>query len=399
MKSVFNVFWRFFVLGWFSFGGPTAHIGYFRNTFVQKLRWVDDNTYAQIIALSQFLPGPGSSQVGFALGYRQAGVFGGFAAFLGFTLPSFLLMLGLAVFSQQLGGDSLMQGVIKGLTLLAVVVVADAVSGMFKSFCQNSVSVGIAIIAAAGLWLFPMLMTQLVLLAAAAVFGVTVLGGDKTLQASKLKVSEAINWKAFLLFLLLFVGLPLLLLGTSQDLPQLQLFADFYQAGSLVFGGGHVVLPLLEKLLEGDISTDQFLLGYSAAQGVPGPMFSIASFLGAEVSSQPDGSLWPMVVGALIATAGIFLPGFLLIMSFQGMWESLSAKPRFQGMVKALNATVVGLLIAALYQPVFTHAVSSSMDMAFVAIGFFCLRYLKLPIVLIVLVFAGLGVGIQEGHL
>ena len=400
MNVILEVFWRFLVLGCFSFGGPAAHLGYFRNTFVEKLKWVDDTQYGQMIALSQFLPGPGSSQVGFSIGYHRAGLLGALAAFLGFTLPSFLLMFALAFFSQSLSEFSFLEGIIHGLKLLAVVVVVDAISGMFRSFCTSTVTIGIAVLSAVSLWFFPFVLTQLFLLALAAMFGLMMLGDKNSLQASKSSSSLTqrlrMNYFTLSLFILLLVGTPILLESGIIGSQSLVLFSEFYQAGSFVFGGGHVVLPLLERLLGDAISTDMFLLGYSAAQGVPGPMFSLATFLGAELLGSGESSVMLSFWGALIATIAIFLPGFLLILSFQNIWAQLSSQIRFQGMIKAINACVVGLLIAALYQPVFFHAVGRAEDMACVLIGLFLLRYLKVPIVFMVIGFALLGFGVSE---
>ena len=378
--SVFRaveVFYQFFALGLVSFGGPAAHIGYFRNTFVEKLKWIDDLAYAKLIALSQFLPGPGSSQLGFAIGIRQAGLLGGVAAFIGFTLPSFFLLYFLAIAQFDNSPDSVFAGIVQGLKLLAVVVVADASYNMFKSFCKETKAVAIAAFTAAALLIFPGLISQIFVLILAAVVGVLFV------QAKPSSVSEGrVSFLPLILFLCLLLGLPFLV-GYSD---WLQLANDFFFSGSLVFGGGHVVLPLLQQTLGDEVAADRFLLGYAAAQGVPGPMFTLSAFLGAELA--PGSPL----LGALVATVAIFLPGFLLVLGLQNAWEGLSSKPRVAGAVWGVNAAVVGLLISALYQPVFISAVDSSLAMAAVILGLFALRSLKLPIVLMVALFAAFGV-------
>ena len=376
MYKVWEVFWRFLALGCVSFGGPAAHMGYFRKAFVQNLRWMDEQSYARLIALSQFLPGPGSSQVGFAVGLHRAGLFGGLAAFLAFTSPSFLLLYFLASANSSLSGGCFAD-VGHGLKLLAVVVVADATLGMFYSFCKERLAAGLAVLTAAVLLLLPGLLSQMGVLAAAAVIGAF---QDKP-AATASATPGHFKWLPLAVFLVLFAGLPLLA-ATSQ---WAGIFSSFYQAGSLVFGGGHVVLPLLQQTTGEAVSTDRFLLGYAAAQAVPGPMFSLAAFLGAELSPTHKFS------GALIATAGIFLPGFLLVLGLRGAWESLASRAKVAGAARGINAAVVGLLLAALYRPVFISAVATPMEMALVILGFFALRSLRLPVVILVLGFGVLG--------
>lgn len=377
MSQIFEVFWRFLALGCISFGGPAAHIGYFQTYFVQKLKWIDEASYARLISLSQFLPGPGSSQIGFAIGMNRAGLLGGIAAFVGFTTPSFLLLYFLATTNTFNDPNNAFAGVVYGLKLLAVIVVADAIITMMKAFCKESLSIGIAVFSAATLLFFPSLWIQLIVLSSAALIG-TFYGKPISIKTTPHRRPILIP---LILFLLLFLGLPIV----ASSSHWLELFSGFYQAGSLVFGGGHVVLPLLQQIIGESISTDRFLLGYAAAQAVPGPMFSMAAFLGAELT--PDNFL----LGALLATAGIFLPGFLLIISLQSAWESLAAKPKVAGASWGINAAVVGLLISAFYQPVFTSAVSTATEMALVLIGFFALRIVKVPVVFLVISFGIIG--------
>ncbi|QGS58795.1 chromate efflux transporter [Shewanella algae] len=375
---MWQIFVRFFSLGLVSFGGPAAHIGYFRKTFVEELGWLDDKDYASLVALSQFLPGPGSSQVGFAIGYRRGALPGAILAFIGFTLPSFLLMFLLAVSSYQYLSSDLFQGVIAGLKLLAVVVVADAAWGMFKQFCRSHITQMLALLSTVILLLWPGNLTQLLLLLAGAIVGLYWLNREAPAPAKP--GSTQLNWSALLIFLFL-----LLLTGPLLAHPLAELFKQFYQTGAMVFGGGHVVLPLLESQLANSIDHDRFLTGYALAQAVPGPMFSLAAYLGAE--------LWPQnaLIGALVATLGIFLPGFLLLLAVIRGWQGIAERPKMAAMVMGINATVVGLLASALYQPVFTSAVARPVDMAMVLAGFMLLKLWRLPLVFLVLGFAAMG--------
>lgn len=375
-----QVFWRFLMLGCVSFGGPAAHIGYFRQAFVERLQWVDEAHFARLLALCQFLPGPGSSQLGFAIGYQRAGLPGALAAFLGFSLPSFLLMYALARWGAAANGP--LGGAVHGLKLLAVVVVADACWKMYGSFCRGRVAAGIALLAAAILLALSGPWRQYAVLVAAAVAGALLL------RPARVEAGAApgrLHGWPLALFALLFLGLPLLAAGS----PWLGLFNDFYQAGSLVFGGGHVVLPLLQESIGASLSQETFLLGYATAQAVPGPMFSLSVFLGAELAPSAP------AVGALVAVAGIFLPGFLLVLGLQGRWEALAGRPAVAGAVAGINAAVVGLLLSALYQPVFVTAVGDAADMALVALGMFALAVLRLPVAWLVAAFALAGVAGQ----
>ncbi|MCG6274943.1 chromate efflux transporter [Vibrio vulnificus] len=368
-----QIFKTFFWLGWISFGGPAAHIGYFRHTFVEKLKWISDEEYAQLVALSQFLPGPGSSQVGFGLGYKKGGLAGACAAFLGFTLPSVVIMLLLALVSSQVTDTALFQNVVHGLKLLAVVVVADAAWGMYKNFCKTPLTVGISVATAVALLVFSGIATQMVVLIIAALIGVIALKGEN-------KATEH-SFKPSLTPLLTFAALLLLLplLATAQ--PMVQLFNEFYQAGSLVFGGGHVVLPLLQNIVGEQISQDAFLTGYAAAQAVPGPMFTFATYIGYVLHPSSP------ILGSVVATLAVFLPGFLLMLGVLKNWQLLAANPRVSGALQGVNASVVGLLVAALYQPVFTSAVSSGLDVGLILIGFYLQKQIKVPILALVLFF------------
>lgn len=370
-KIVGQVFIQFLWLGCISFGGPAAHIGYFQRTFVQRLGWLTQAEFARLLALCQLLPGPASSQLGFAIGRHRAGLGGALSAFVGFTLPSFLLLLAAAIGIGQLGSNLWLDAALHGLKLLALIVVADAVLTMSRQFCATGMTQGIMVVTAAALWWQPGLLTQLLMLAGAALICARSQSGAGSRPASAELPSAASSqphWPTLLMFGILFIGLPLL--GS----PLGQLVADFYRAGSLVFGGGHVVLPLLQESVGHTLNEQQFLTGYSLAQLVPGPMFTLATYLGAQL--QPE---MPMI-GALLATLALFAPGFLLLWAVGPCWQQWLARPRLAGAVTGINAAVVGLLLAALYQPVWQSAVLAPTDLALAAIGFYLLRVVKLPI-------------------
>ncbi|MGI3174746.1 chromate efflux transporter [Aeromonas veronii] len=366
-----QVFIQFLWLGCISFGGPAAHIGYFQRTFVQRLGWLTQAEFARLLALCQLLPGPASSQLGFAIGRHRAGLGGALSAFLGFTLPSFLLLLAAAIGIGQLGSNLWLDAALHGLKLLALIVVADAVLTMSRQFCATGMTQGIMVVTAAALWWQPGLLIQLLMLAGAALICARSQRGAGSVPASAELPSAASSqphWPTLLLFGILFIGLPLLASPIGQ------LAADFYRAGSLVFGGGHVVLPLLQESVGYTLNEQQFLTGYSLAQLVPGPMFTLATYLGAQL--QPEMPL----LGALSATLALFAPGFLLLWAVGPCWQQWLARPRLAGAVTGINAAVVGLLLAALYQPVWQSAVLAPTDLALAAIGFYLLRVLKLPV-------------------
>ncbi|RBM40076.1 chromate efflux transporter [Vibrio tarriae] len=362
-----TIFKTFFALGWVSFGGPAAHIGYFRHTFVEKLGWLSEQEYAQFVALSQFLPGPGSSQVGFAIGYQRGGLAGAWAAFLGFTLPSVLIMLLLAGLSSHLLDTPLFDQVIHGLKLLAIIVVADACLTMYRNFCQQRLTAALCVLTAVAITLAPGLLTQFAVLLLAALVGQARLAPQPSSSLEAFRPS----WLSLLLFVSLLLGLPLL----ASSSPLVELFGHFFQAGSLVFGGGHVVLPLLQNALGDSLATDQFLTGYAAAQAVPGPMFTLATYLGYVLTPEMP------VVGALIATLAVFLPGFLLLLGVLKNWSALAQRPKVAGAMQGVNACVVGLLLAALYQPVWISTVHAPLDWAALLVGFFLFKVLRLPLI------------------
>lgn len=379
MKTIFEIFHRFFILGLVSFGGPMAHLGYFRNTFVEKLKWLDEASYAKLVALSQFLPGPSSSQVGFSIGLKKGGLLGGLTAFIAFTFPSFFILYLLAAFNISGSGNTLIMGIVEGLKLFAVVIVADAALGMFKSFCIDRVTKTILVVSTIILLLFSSVFIQIVVLIAAAALGSVFINKkpeDKKVETKKIK------FLPFIIFLGLLLILPFIALSNET----VKVFSAFYEAGSLVFGGGHVVLPLLEQSV-GDMTTkESFLLGYSLAQAVPGPMFTIASYLGADIFSDSP------FFGALIATLAIFLPGFLLILAFWESFETYTQKAKVLNAIAGVNAAVVGLLVAVLINTVFPSGVDSLLDLAFVAVGLFILRRFKISILYLIAIFMIIGI-------
>ena len=370
MKNAVSLFTQFLILGLTSFGGPAAHLGYFRTVFVDQKKWLSESEYSQLIALSQFLPGPGSSQVGFAIGLKRMGILGGVLAFIGFTLPSFIVMVALASGLTQLTGNAYLDSFIHVFKLLAVIVVLDAVLTMGKNFCASNTTKTIAVFTCCAIWVIPMPFVQIGCIALAGLYGTWRLQSDTATSneqptAFKISLSSCVFVGVFIVCL--FNLLPL---GT--------LFTETFVAGSLVFGGGHVVLPLLQDHFAGSIGQESFITGYAAAQAIPGPMFAFASYLGALSHDNA-------ILGALIATLGIFLPGFLLLLAFQKSWSQLANKPKISGLICGINASVVGLLAATLYTPIFVSSVLQPADMVIAALGFLLLRFIKLPIIHIIL--------------
>ena len=370
--EVFGVFLR---LGLTSFGGPVAHLGYFRNEFVTRRGWLTERAYADLVALCQFLPGPASSQVGMAIGLLRGGYVGAVAAWLGFTLPSALLLAAFGLGLAQ-GADGVPAGVLHGLKLVAVAVVAQAVWGMARLFCIRAWQRALAVVAAVVLLLQPAVGMQLAVLGVAGLLGLwiahTPVAGqhDKTVYPVKPRTGMAL----LLLFLILLLGLP----WAAQVWPQaaLEVFGVFYRVGALVFGGGHVVLPLLqaEVVPRGWVSLDTFMAGYGAAQAVPGPLFTFAAFLGAALPGPLGG-----VTGALLALVAIFLPSFLLVVGALPLWEQLRQSQRVQAALAGINAAVVGLLLAALIQPVATSALTSLADLGVVLLALVALMRWRFP--------------------
>lgn len=367
--SAARVFLVFLRLGLTSFGGPIAHIGYFRDTFVARLGWLDDARFSQLLAICQLLPGPASSQMGFAIGLDRAGWRGAAAAFAGFTLPSALLMLALAGAAPLLAGEG-GQAVLQGLKLVAVVVVATAVLAMARSQLRGVPHVFVALAATALLLATGAASTQLLAVALGALAGAALLPAVAAPAApAARRVGVRTGWLAGAVFsalLLAALALTPERVAAGEATPTL-LAAAFYRAGALVFGGGHVVLPLLDAALvaPGWLSPDAFLAGYGGAQALPGPMFALAAFLGAEVATGA-----PPWWGAALALAAIFLPGMLLLVAALPLWHRVAHRPRFGAALAGVNAAVVGLLAAALYDPVWRTAVTDWRHVAIVAAGF-----------------------------
>jgi chromate transporter len=351
--EVFAIFLR---LGLMSFGGPVAHLAYFREEFVARRRWLDEEAYAGLVSLCQFLPGPASSQVGIALGYLRAGLPGSLMAWVGFTLPSALLMTVFALGLLRFGvGEA---GWLAGLKIFAVAIVAQAVWGMARSLCPDAARRALAIAVAGTLLIAPWPQTQLVAMLLAGAAGALWLRSTAAGMPSALRVPvpRGLAIAALMSFALLLIGLPLLAHAVQFDV--LELYSVFYRAGALVFGGGHVVLPLLQVQVvpAGWISNDAFLAGYAAAQVVPGPLFTFAAFLGAAIPL-PGGA-----TGALVALLGIFTPAFLLVLGALPLWQGALQRPSLRAAVSGVNAGVVGVLLAALITPVAASSLGSLVD-------------------------------------
>lgn len=389
----------FLKLGLTCFGGPIAHIGYFRREFVERRRWLDDETFTDLVGLCQFLPGPASSQAGFSVGLLRAGWPGGLAAWCGFTLPSVLLLLAFAAVAPDLGGP-VGASVIHGLKLVAVAVVAQAVWDMARRLCPDRRRAAIALVAIALLGVLTTVYAQLIVIALGAVLGLVFCRTSPSASAvsaqqyaDQFRVSRTAGAVALTLFCVLLFGLPALTgFGAGHAV---SVFDAFYRSGALVFGGGHVVLPLLQQqtVATGWITSNDFLAGYGAAQAVPGPLFTFAAFLGWMMPGVPNH--WS---GALLAIAGIFLPGLLLVLSALPYWQAMRARPSMTALLSGVNAAVVGLLATALYSPVWTSAVSSGTDFAIASIGFFLLARWKIPPLAVVVLCALAGMAEAVMH-
>lgn len=385
--TVFEVFLAFLKLGLTSFGGPVAHLGYFRAEFVERRKWLDDKSYADLVALCQFLPGPASSQVGIALGLGRAGWLGAMAAWLGFTLPSAIALILFAASVTRWASLS-QSGAVHGLKVAAVAVVAQAVWGMSKSLCPDRLRAGVAIAAALAVLTVPSAAGQIAAIVVGGVVGrwMLRLGPIPAAQHRHYGVSKVTGAALLALFFVLLALLPIV--AAAVHSPALSVIASFYQSGALVFGGGHVVLPLLQTgvVPTGLVSNDVFLAGYGAAQAVPGPLFTFAAYLGA-VMQGPFGG-WTGGVALLLA---IFLPALLLVVGALPYWEALRQRDGIQRAMAGANAAVVGVLGAALYDPVWTSAIHSKADFGLALAAFGLLVYVRLSPVLVVLLCAAAG--------
>jgi chromate transporter len=383
-RPLSEIFLAFLRLGLTSFGGPIAHLGYFREEFVARRKWVGERAYADLVALCQFLPGPASSQVGIGIGLAKGGLPGAVAAWIGFTAPSALalILFGLGVASY---GEILNAGVLHGLKVVAVAVVAQAVWGMARGLCPDAPRATMAVIAAIIALAWPTALGQIAVIAVGALAGLAFLRAppDGHHVALGIHVSRPLAVGALVLFFVLLAGLPAL--ATAFPSHALALVDAFYRTGSLVFGGGHVVLPLIqsEVVPPGWVTNDEFLAGYGAAQAVPGPLFTFAAYLGTVMGPAPNGWL-----GGAICLVAIFAPSFLLVVGALPFWDDLRRYARMQSALRGINAAVVGLLLAALYDPVWTSAIRGHADFGLALAAFALLQFWKVPPWLVVLLSA-----------
>ncbi|WNR45305.1 chromate transporter [Paenibacillus roseipurpureus] len=370
LTSTLEVLWVSLKLGLTSFGGPVAHLGYFHDEYVRRKKWLDERSFADLVALCQFLPGPASSQVGIGIGTIRAGLLGGFIAWLGFTLPSVIALVLLALVLKGFNIGNV--GWIHGLKIVAVAIVAQAILGMGQKLTPDRKRVTIAIVSTTITLIWQTTIAQIVLISLAAFIGL-LLYQEKTevgRTSLQIPVSRTIGLICLVLFFAILVGLPILKGITTQH--WLALFDSFYRSGSLVFGGGQVVLPLLEREMipTGWVSRENFLTGYGATQAVPGPLFTFASYLGAINGG---------ILGAVIATFAIFLPAYLLVIGTLPFWNVLRSNPKVQSTLTGINAAVVGILLASFYNPIWTSAILNPADFALAAILFILLVFWKLP--------------------
>jgi chromate transporter len=387
--SVAEVFAAFLKLGLTSFGGPIAHLGYFRNEFVERRKWLDEASYADLVALCQFLPGPASSQVGFSLGImRGNGLVGGLAAWFAFTMPSALVLFAFAMGAAGFTGP-VAEGFLHGLKLVAVAVVAQAIWGMSRTLTPDHTRAGIALAAIAIVVVFTGSFGQIAAIALGACAGLWLCRGEVAPVSGHLNfpVSRRAGSIALALFAALLLILPIVVPATASQ--PLALFNAFYRSGALVFGGGHVVLPLLqaEVVTPGWVSNEVFLAGYGLAQALPGPLSTFAAYLGAVTGPAPNG-----LAGAVIALVALLLPGMLLVYGMLPFWDALRTRPTAQAAMRGTNAAVVGILGAALYNPVFVSAVLTPRDFALALAGFLLLTVWRLPPWVVVVLLAGAGV-------
>jgi len=380
---------RIFVkLGFTCFGGPIAHIGYFRDEFVVRRKWIDEHAFADLVGLCQFLPGPASSQVGFSIGLMRAGYLGALAAWTGFTLPSAAALVLFAYGSGALRGP-VGSGLLHGLKLTAVAIVAQAVFGMARTLCPDRERASIAVVAALILLFSTSSVAQIGAIVLGGLAGLWLCRGQAPAPSGHvtMPVSRVAGLTCLACFFILLAGLPVLrgLTGSSA----LALFDAFYRSGALVFGGGHVVLPLLREafVAPGWLSDDAFLAGYGAAQAVPGPLFTFAAYLGTVVAPEPHG-----LAGAALGLVGIFLPGMLVLLGSLPFWESLRKRASAQAVMRGVNAAVVGVLGAALYNPVWTTSVKTGGDFGIALVGFLLLTAWRAPPLIVVAISALGGV-------
>ncbi|MET2011143.1 chromate efflux transporter [Microbacterium chocolatum] len=385
-----EVFAAFLKLGLTSFGGPVAHLGYFRDELVTRRRWIDDRGYGELVALSQFLPGPASSQVGFGLGLLRAGPLGALAAWLAFTLPSAIIMVAFA-YGADLFGGTIGSGILDGLKIVAVAIVAQAVWGMARTLTPDARRASIAVVAAVLVLVVAGTLGQVAAIVLGALAGLVLcrMPGETPGPDLDFGVSRRAGVTALGIFAVLLVGLPIAAAALGGTV--LGVADAFFRAGALVFGGGHVVLPLLEAevVTGGWVDAEQFLAGYGVAQAVPGPLFTFAAYLGALAAPGAAG-----LATAAVALVAVFVPGFLLLVGVLPFWSALRTRPAAQALLRGANAAVVGILAAALYDPVFVTAVTGPASFALALVCFVLLISWRVPPWVVVIVGAAGGVGL-----
>ncbi|KTW20600.1 chromate efflux transporter [Staphylococcus xylosus] len=384
MYKYINIFFVALKLGLLSFGGPTAHLGYFYDEYVKKRKWLDEKEYSDLVALCQFLPGPASSQVGIGIGTIRGGIGGGIISFIGFTIPSVIILM---IFSTLFTNSDASFTWMQGLKLVAVAIVAQAIIGMGKKLTDTKTTIALALFVLILSLVINNLYIQVIALSITGIYGLIFLkqtSTDRTKTKNKsFKLPQKLGFISLSLFFLLLTVLPIASSMTNNI--WLKMFDSFYRSGSLVFGGGHVVLPLLknEFVPTGLISTDNFITGYAAAQAVPGPLFTFASYIGMSIEG---------VGGAILATIAIFLPAFLLLFGILPFWDNIKSNIYAEGFLKGISAGVVGILIAAFYNPIWTSTIKSELDFALASSLFILLMYFKLPSWAIVLIGIILGI-------
>lgn len=388
--SAGEVFRVFLKLGLTSFGGPVAHLGYFRDELVVRRRWIDEAGYADLVALCQFLPGPASSQVGLALGLSRAGLRGALAAWTAFTLPSAVIMV-LCAYGVAAIGDVAGSGWLQGLKIVAVAIVAQAVWGMARNLCPDRERATLAVVATVVVVTLPGAHGQIGAIVLGALAGWALFRGEQEAGGADIPipVGKRLARSLLLLFVVLLVGLPAL--NAASDYTAIAIFDSFYRSGSLVFGGGHVILPLLqaEVVEPGWVGRDDFLAGYGAAQAIPGPLFTFSAYLGTTLNLEPNG-----VPGAILCLMAIFLPSFLLVVGTLPYWDALRRHQAAKAALKGVNAAVVGLLLAALYDPVWTSAIRQPADFGLAVVAFLLLAFWGVPPWLVVILSALAGAGL-----
>jgi len=391
-EPVLTIFFAFLRLGLTSFGGPIAHLGYLREEFVVRRKWLEERVYADLVALCQFTPGPASSKVGIGIGLAKAGLPGAIAAWTGFTLPSALVLLLFAYGVENFAGG-LGSGWLHGLKVVAVAVVAQAVWGMAKNLAPDAPRITLAVIAAVITIAWPTSLGQIGAILFGGAVGLALFRArqDEPHVPMNISLGKTAGVFSLILFFALLIALPLL--QAAYPSQSLALFDSFYRAGSLVFGGGHVVLPLLqsEVVPPGWVSNDAFLAGYGAAQAVPGPLFTFAAYLGAMMGPEPSG--WQ---GALLCTVAIFLPAFLIVIGVLPFWDDMRRFQPVRSALTGVNAAVVGLLLAALYNPVWTSGILGAPDFALALTAFILLVFWKVPPWLVVILSALAGWGLER---